>query len=103
MAVPYGYHQRCARPPPGARPARTARDCAGGRAGCAASWGRTGPPAYLFCPAPDQLLVGIIAWPFLRAIWMSFHNIFGPRWGALVGLRNYTQQLEDPIFWRSSS
>lgn len=47
------------------------------------------------------LLLTIIAWPFVRALWMSFHSVFGPRWGAWVGFRNYAQQLEDPIFWRS--
>ncbi|MDQ3702902.1 MAG: ABC transporter permease subunit, partial [Chloroflexota bacterium] len=47
------------------------------------------------------LLLVIIAWPFARALWMSFHSVFGPRWGAWVGLRNYAAQLEDPIFWRS--
>ena len=57
----------------------------------------------LFALPLITLLLVIIAWPFVRAIWMSFHNVFGPRWGAWVGLRNYAQQLEDPIFWRSSS
>ena len=47
------------------------------------------------------LLATIIAWPFLRAFWMSFHTVFGPRWGAWVGLNNYMAQLEDPIFHRS--
>jgi multiple sugar transport system permease protein len=47
------------------------------------------------------LLLAIIAWPFARAFWMSFHNVFGPRWGDWVGLRNYATQLSDPIFQRS--
>lgn len=55
----------------------------------------------LFALPLITLLVVIIAWPFGRALWMSFHNIFGPRWGDWVGLRNYAQQLEDPIFQRS--
>jgi multiple sugar transport system permease protein len=58
-------------------------------------------PAYLFV-APLLFLLGtLIAWPILQAIWMSFHNVIGPRWGDFVGLRNYLLQLEDPLFRRS--
>ena len=72
-------------------------------AGCATSWATTGPPAYLFMAPLLVLLVGLIAWPILQAIWMSFHNVIGPRWGAFVGLRNYLSQLEDPLFRRTPS
>src|SRR5687768_4050953 len=47
------------------------------------------------------LLIGLIAWPFIRAIWMSFHLVIGPRWLGWVGLQNYTAMLNDPIFRRS--
>ena len=56
---------------------------------------------WLFAAPMLALLLGLIAWPLLQAIWMSFHNVLGPRWGDFVGLRNYAQQLEDPIFRRS--
>jgi multiple sugar transport system permease protein len=56
---------------------------------------------WLFAAPMLALLLGLIAWPLLQAIWMSFHNVIGPRWGAFVGLRNYATQLEDPIFRRS--
>ena len=58
-------------------------------------------PAYLFMAPLLVLLVGLIAWPILQAIWMSFHNVIGPRWGDFVGLRNYLTQLEDPLFRRT--
>ncbi|HET6344781.1 MAG TPA: ABC transporter permease subunit, partial [Myxococcota bacterium] len=63
--------------------------------------GQDWAPGLLFALPLIVLLLTIIAWPFLRAFWMSFHSVFGPRWGAWVGLRNYAQQLEDPSFWRS--
>ncbi|HEX2513535.1 MAG TPA: sugar ABC transporter permease, partial [Chloroflexota bacterium] len=56
---------------------------------------------YLFAAPMLILLIGLIAWPLLQAFWMSFHNVIGTRWGAWVGLRNYTIQLEDPLFRRS--
>ena len=63
--------------------------------------GQDWAPGLLFALPLIVLLLTIIAWPFARALWMSFHSVFGPRWGAWVGFRNYAQQLEDPIFWRS--
>lgn len=57
--------------------------------------------AALFAAPMLTLLLGIIAWPFLNALWMSLHNVLGPRWSGFVGLRNYAIQLEDPIFRRS--
>jgi len=63
--------------------------------------GQDWAPGLLFALPLIVLLLTIIAWPFVRALWMSFHSVFGPRWGPWVGLRNYSQQLEDPIFWRS--
>ncbi|HEX2036512.1 MAG TPA: ABC transporter permease subunit [Chloroflexota bacterium] len=55
----------------------------------------------LFAAPMLILLVGLIAWPLVQAVWMSFHNMIGTRWGAFVGWRNYTIQFEDPIFRRS--
>ncbi|HEX2185625.1 MAG TPA: ABC transporter permease subunit [Chloroflexota bacterium] len=56
---------------------------------------------YLFAAPMLVLLLGLVAWPLLQAVWMSFHNVVGPRWGDFVGLRNYWQQLQDPLFQRS--
>lgn len=56
---------------------------------------------WLFAAPMLALLLGLIAWPLAQAVWMSFHNVIGPRWGAFVGLRNYATQLQDPLFQRS--
>src|SRR5918998_481648 len=61
--------------------------------------GQDWAPGLLFALPLVVLLLTIIAWPFARALWMSFHSVFGPRWGAWVGLRNYSQELEDPTSW----
>ena len=56
---------------------------------------------YLFAFPMLLLLGGLIAWPLLQAMWMSFFNVIGNRWGDFVGLRNYQIQIEDPLFRRS--
>src|SRR5215216_1412023 len=57
--------------------------------------------AVIFIFPMMALLIGLIAWPFVRAIWMSFHLVVGPRWLGWVGLTNYQAMLNDPIFRRS--
>jgi multiple sugar transport system permease protein len=56
---------------------------------------------YLFAAPMLLLLGGLIAWPLMQAMWMSFHNVIGNRWGDFVGLRNFQVQIEDPLFRRS--
>ena len=56
---------------------------------------------YLFALPMLLLLGGLIAWPLLQAMWMSFFNVIGNRWGAFVGFQNYQVQIEDPLFRRS--
>ena len=56
---------------------------------------------YLFALPMLLLLGGLIAWPLLQAMWMSFYNVIGNRWGAFVGLQNYRIQIEDPLFRRA--
>jgi multiple sugar transport system permease protein len=63
--------------------------------------GRDWQIAYLFVAPMMALLVGLIAWPFLQAFYMSFFNVIGPRWGAFRGLDNYIDQWTDPIFQAS--
>lgn len=63
--------------------------------------GKDWTTGYLFALPMMALLVGLIAWPLAQAVWMSFHNVVGPRWTGWVGLRNYQIQFEDPIFRRS--
>jgi multiple sugar transport system permease protein len=101
MAVPLAQ--------PGLRPAALPRGGDRVRTGGGPDWngrmrrilGQDWQAGVLFSLPLVILLASIIAWPFVRALWMSFHNVFGPRWGAWVGLRNYMTQLEDPIFHRS--
>src|SRR6266511_4812966 len=57
--------------------------------------------AYVFAAPMLLLLVGLIGWPMARALWMSLHQVIGPRWVGFVGLGNYTAMIQDPIFRRS--
>src|SRR5688500_14889039 len=86
-------------PGPSLAPAR--RSASGGRSWPRRLLGDDWLWGWLFTAPMLTLLLGLIAWPLLQAVWMSFHNVLGPRWGDWVGLRNYAQQLEDPIFRRS--
>ena len=66
--------------------------------------GRDWPTAYLFVALTVILLATIKAYPFLRALWFSFHNVVGFRVGAFVGLDNYIALWGDERFtgvgWR---
>ena len=65
------------------------------------AFGEDWATGYVFAAPMLILLGGLIAWPLLQAIWMSFYNVIGNRWGAFVGLSNYRIQIEDPLFRRS--
>ena len=93
----HGYHHAA----PGARAGRLHNPLTGWSRRLRHILGDDWAPAYLFMAPLLVLLVGLIAWPILQAIWMSFHNVIGPRWGDFVGLRNYLTQLEDPLFRRT--
>ena len=54
--------------------------------------GRDWPTAYLFF-GPTLLLLGLIGYPFLQAVWFSFHSVVGFRVVAFVGLDNYITPL----------
>jgi multiple sugar transport system permease protein len=63
--------------------------------------GRDWPTAYLFF-GPTLLLLGLIkAYPFLQAVWFSFHRVIGFRIIAFAGLDNYTQLWGDDRFTRA--
>src|SRR5262245_6188026 len=51
--------------------------------------GRDWPTAYLFIALIVFLLGTIKAYPFLKAMWYSFHRVIGFQVGAFVGLDNY--------------
>ncbi len=60
--------------------------------------GRDWAPAYVFV-FPTVLLMGLlIAYPLLRAVYMSFTNTNSLQMGPFVGLRNYENVLADPNF-----
>jgi len=65
--------------------------------------GRDWPTAYLFVGLTVVLLGTVKAYPFLRALWYSFHNVVGFRVGAFVGLDNYIALWGDDRFTRSVS
>lgn len=61
------------------------------------------PIGYLFAAPFVIYLVGIYAYPFFYAIYMSFYDYFFAAPGAeverpFVGLANYAQALQDPLF-----
>jgi multiple sugar transport system permease protein len=55
-------------------------------------------PLFLLSPAL-VLLLGIVAYPITRAIWLSFHRleILRPDLSQFVGLENYSGLLQDPV------
>lgn len=55
-------------------------------------------PLFLLSPAL-ALLLGIVAYPIARAVWLSFHRleILRPDLSLNVGLDNYRELLQDPV------
>lgn len=54
----------------------------------------------LLLPSPALvLLLGIVAYPIARAVWLSFHRleILRPDLTEYVGLNNYRGLLQDPV------
>src|SRR5947207_15872564 len=63
--------------------------------------GRVWPTAYLFL-GPTLLLLGLIkAYPFLQAVWFSFHRVIGFRIIDFAGLDNYIALWGDDRFTRA--
>ena len=65
--------------------------------------GRDWPTAYLFVLPTVLLLFGLIGYPFLRAVYLSFHNAIGVRVGNFVGFDNYANLWADDFFLRAVS
>src|SRR5438477_11871960 len=63
--------------------------------------GRDWPIAYLFFLPTALLLFGLIGYPFVRALYLSFFNVVGVREGAFVGLQNYANLWSDDFFRRA--
>ena len=69
----------------------------------AALLGRDWITGYLFVLPMVLLLFGLIGYPFVRAVWLSFHNAVGIRIGNFVGLDNYINLWADDFFLRAVS
>lgn len=63
--------------------------------------GRDWAEAYVFMAPAMVLLLGIIAYPFLRAVYVSFTNTTTLTIGPFVGLKNYVELWNDIFFRRS--
>src|SRR4030081_399437 len=63
--------------------------------------GRDWPIAWLFFLPTALLLFGLIGYPFVRALFLSFFNVVGVREGAFVGLQNYANLWSDDFFRRA--
>jgi len=61
---------------------------------------RDAPLGYaLLAPAAVLILV-LVGYPFVRALWLSFHKkLLGQPIAPWVGLQNYDTLLHDPRFW----
>jgi multiple sugar transport system permease protein len=60
--------------------------------------GRDWAVAYVFVLPSILLLVGLVAYPFINAVYLSFTNTVSMQTGPFVGLRNYRVLWEDPFF-----
>ena len=63
--------------------------------------GRDWPIGWLFFFPTAVLLFGLIGYPFVRALFLSFFNVVGVREGAFVGFQNYANLASDDFFRRS--
>jgi multiple sugar transport system permease protein len=63
--------------------------------------GRDWPIGWLFFLPTAILLFGLIGYPFVRALGLSFFNVVGVREGAFVGFQNYVNLWSDDLFRRS--
>ncbi|MBX3050297.1 MAG: ABC transporter permease subunit [Caldilineaceae bacterium] len=65
--------------------------------------GRDWETAYIFVLPTILLLGGLIAYPFLKALYLSFTNTISLETGPFVGLANYTSIWADRVFRQSVS
>src|SRR6266852_9983782 len=63
--------------------------------------GRDWPIAWVFFLPTALLLFGLIGYPFVRALYLSFFNVVGVREGAFVGFQNYVNLWSDDFFRRA--
>jgi len=63
--------------------------------------GRDWRIGFLFLLPIMAVLLGLVAYPFVSAIWLSFTSTTIGQQGTFVGLANYYKLLTDPIFLNS--
>jgi multiple sugar transport system permease protein len=63
--------------------------------------GRDWPSAYVFILPTVLLLFGLVGYPFVRGLLLSFYNAVGIRVGNFVGLDNYIALWADDFFLRA--
>jgi multiple sugar transport system permease protein len=63
--------------------------------------GRDWPVAFIFVAPLVLLLFGLIGYPLLQAVWLSFNNVTGIQNRGFVGLRNYEALWTDTQFIES--
>lgn len=63
--------------------------------------GRDWPTAYIFMLPMTLLLFGLIGYPFVRAVYLSFHNAVGRNVGTFVWFTNYINLWADDNFSRA--
>ena len=57
---------------------------------------------YAFMLPIILVLVGLVAYPFAIALWMSLHDkLIGFPNAKFIGLGNYGKVLSDPLYWKS--
>ena len=59
---------------------------------------------YAFVGPALVVLATFIVYPAIYSVWLSFHewNGYQASWGPFVGLRNYLDLAEDPVFWKAA-
>src|SRR5436190_24402233 len=60
--------------------------------------GRDWGAAYVFVLPTIVLMGGLVAYPFLKAVYISFTNTTTLTTGAFIGLENYRNLLDDADF-----
>ena len=64
--------------------------------------GRDWPVAYLFIAPLVILLFGLIAYPLVRGVILSFYNVTGITNRGFVGFQNYIDVFTQPVLKQTS-
>jgi multiple sugar transport system permease protein len=56
--------------------------------------------AYVFLLPALALFATFVIYPMIRGVYLSFFRLSGRKW-SWVGIRNYAELWNDPVFWKS--